>query len=134
MSKQDKWDALKDWVVTAQRHLNIEQWDITIGQAAAESDAWADIMPHIQAESAELRLSHDFWHQTLDKQRAILTHELLHLITCRTDQVFESLEEPMGKVLFAVLEPQYDNASERAVDHIALLIAPILPMPTWSSK
>lgn len=129
MAKQDKWVALEGWLTYAQERLNISNWRITVVRGASEVDAWADIAPHSQAATADLRLSNDFWALAPDRQRDILTHELLHLITCRTDQVFEALEESLGKIAYSVLEPQYDNAAERAVDHIALLLAQTLPLP-----
>jgi hypothetical protein len=122
------------WIREALISLNLPQWEVTVIRDAADVEAWADIAAHSQADTADLRLSHDFWKQESSKQREILTHELIHLATCRADQVVESLEETIGKIGWAILEPQYENAAERAVEHIAKLLAPSLPMPDFPTQ
>ena len=104
---------------------------MTIVEAASDVDAWADIDPHAQAPTADLRVSHDFWTQTPEKQRLILTHELLHLVLARYARVAETMEESLGKLAWAVLEPQLEDAEERATEHLARIIAPYLALPAF---
>ena len=127
----NRWDALDTWIEDALVALNLPQWQVTVIRDAADVEAWADIAAHSQADTADLRLSHDFWKQESTKQREVLTHELLHLVTCRADQVVEALEETMGKIGWAVFEPQYENAAERSVEHLAKLLATSLPLPEF---
>ena len=128
---QDKFTALRGWVADAQVFLSIDTWEITIVEAASDVDAWADIDPHAQAFTADLRVSHDFWTQTPEKQRLILTHELLHLVLARYARVAETMEESLGKLAWAVLEPQLEDAEERATEHLARIIAPYLALPAF---
>jgi len=130
-AKPDRFDALEAYVAELQEALGITIWKVTIIREASDVEAWADINPHEQAESAELRVSYDFWKQTPEHQREILAHEMLHIVTARLDQTVESLEEAFGKVAWAVYEPQYVNATERVVDHIAKILAPNLPLPAF---
>lgn len=127
----DRWQALREWLDDAIVALNLTAWTVNVAPDASDVDAWADIDPHAQNHTAELRVSHDFWRQTPEKQRVILTHELVHLITCRHDQVIESLAEPLGKIAWAVFEPQHDDAAERAVEALAQIIAPTLHLPAF---
>ncbi len=90
-----------------------------------------DINPHAQAETAELRVSHDFWKQTPELQREVLTHEMLHIVTARLDQTVEAMEEAFGKIAWAIYDPLYEDATERVVDHLAKVIAPGLPLPEF---
>lgn len=126
-----KWEALRAWLDDALVALNLTHWTLTIAEDAADVDAWADIEAHQQNQTADLRVAHDFWKQTPEKQRVILTHELVHLITCRHDQVIESLAEPLGKIAWAVFEPQHDDAAERTVEALAQIIAPQLELPAF---
>jgi hypothetical protein len=126
---QDKFVALRWWVGEAQVQLGVESWDITIIEAASDVDAWADIDPQPQQPTADLRVSHDFWVQTPEKQRLILTHELLHLVLARYARVTETLEESLGKLAWAALEPQLEDAEERATEHLARIVAPYLSLP-----
>ena len=129
MSKADRHDALRAYLDEARRLLGLTEWRVTVSRDAADLEAWADIDPHTQANSAELRVSADFWRQTPERQRAILAHELTHLITCRADQVVDHLEEPLGKLAWSVFAPQYETVAEQAVDRVSLLLAPLLPLP-----
>lgn len=130
-TKRDKWDDLEAYVTEVQAALNVANWKVSVARDASDVEAWADINPHEQNQTAELRISHDFWRQTPEMQREVLIHEVLHLVTARLDQTVEALEEAMGKVLWAVFEPQYENATERTVDHLAKVIAPSIPLPDF---
>lgn len=125
------WNDLEGWLHDAQEILNLSHWKVTVIRDAADVEAWADISPHSQAESADLRISHDFWNQTPEKQREILTHELLHIALARIDQAVEGLEASLGKIAWSVFEPQYEDISERAIDHLAIAIAPSMPIPEF---
>jgi hypothetical protein len=128
-NNEDRYTALEQWIRDAQAALALTEWAITISRDASDSDAWADIEPHPQAYSATLRIANDFWHQSSRKQLQILTHELTHLYLARADQAVQSLEEPLGKIAWAVFEPQFDNASEAATDRISLVLTRLLVDP-----
>lgn len=129
MAKQDRHKALEAWIADAIPLLGLEAWEITVLRDAADVTAHADIDPAPQRWTADLRLAHDFFAQSPEKQRLVLTHELIHLVVARADQVVENLEEPLGKIAFGLFEPNYVDASERAVEHLARIIAPFLPLP-----
>lgn len=129
MSKADRYDALRAYADEARRLLGLTEWRLTISRDAADLEAWADIDPHSQANTAELRVSADFWRQTPERQREILAHELTHLLTCRTDQTVDNLEDALGKVAWSVFSPQYEAVAEQMVDRVSLLLAPLLPLP-----
>ena len=131
MKKPDRWTLLEEWLADAQANLGVTDWKVNVVKDASDVDAWADIDPHSQNLTADLRVAHDFWRQEPEKQRLILTHELLHLVTCRTDRVVENLEEALGKVAWAVYEPQYLDATERMTEHLATIIAPYLTLPEF---
>jgi hypothetical protein len=129
--KQDRFDALESYVAELQEALNVANWKVSVAREASDVEAWADINPHEQNYTAELRVSHDFWRQTPEQQREVLVHEVLHIVTARLDQTVEALEEAFGKVVWAIFEPQYVNATERVVDHLAKVLAPNLPLPAF---
>jgi hypothetical protein len=131
MAKPDKWTLLDEWLIESQSALLIADWKLNVIKDASDVDAWADIDPHAQNLTADIRVAHDFWRQEPEKQRLILTHELLHLVTCRTDRVVENLEEALGKVAWAVYEPQYTDATERMTEHLANITAPLLSIPEF---
>ena len=131
MAKQDKFTQLRDWVSLSQTVLGLDYWEITIVEAASDVDAWADIDAHGQQPTADLRVSFDFWKQTPEKQRLILTHELMHLVVARYARIAENLEDALGSLAWAVIEPQLEDAEERAVEHMARIVAPYLSLPNF---
>jgi hypothetical protein len=124
---------LEEYVGVLQAHLNLAQWKVSVVQEASDVEAWADIAPHSQADTADLRISHDFWGLSQERQRTVLVHELIHLVVSRADQVVENLEEPLGKLAWSVLSSQYEDATERAVEHMAVIVAAFVPLPEFSS-
>ena len=131
MAKQDKFAALRAWVAEAQTVMGLDHWEITIVEAASDVDAWADIDAHAQQPTADLRVAFDFWKQEPEKQRLILTHELLHLVLARYARISENLEESLGKLAWAVIEPQLEDGEERTIEHLARIIAPYLSLPAF---
>lgn len=131
MARQDRWRAVEGWIGEAQEALGLSEWKVRVIRDASDVEAWADIEAHTQANTADLRLAWDFFRQDAEKQRLVLTHELLHLVTAKTDRTVETLEEALGKVAWAVYEPQYTDATERMTEHLATIIAPTLPLPEF---
>jgi len=131
MAKQDKFAVLRKWVAESQTLMGLDHWEVTIVEAAADVDAWADIEPHPQQPTADLRVAFDFWKQEPEKQRLILTHELLHLVLARYARISENLEESLGKLAWAVIEPQLEDGEERTIEHLARIIAPYLSLPAF---
>jgi len=131
MAKQDKFAVLRAWVAEAQIVMGLDHWEVTIVEAASDVDAWADIEAHAQQPTADLRVAFDFWKQEPEKQRLILTHELLHLVLARYARISENLEESLGKLAWAVIEPQLEDGEERTIEHLARIIAPYLSLPAF---
>lgn len=132
MAKQDKFAQLRDWIGLSQSVLGLDHWEISVVEAASDVDAWADIEAHAQQPTADLRVSFDFWKQTPEKQRLILTHELMHLVIARYARVAENLEDALGSLAWAVIEPQLEDSEERAVEHMARIVAPYLALPAFA--
>jgi hypothetical protein len=130
MARRDRYDDLTDWIKSAQDVLGLTEWSVTVLRDASDSDAWADIEPHDQAYTATLRVSNDFWRQPAAKQLDVLTHELTHLLLARADQTVYALEQSLGKIAWAIFEPQFDNQNEAATDRVSLLLRQLLKEPT----
>ena len=135
MAKQsaaDKWALLGAYLAELQAALLLSHWRVAVAQDASDVDAWADISVTSQAAfTAEMRMSHDFWRQEPDRQREVLIHELLHLNAHQADSVVDNLEKPLGELAWAVFSPQYEDATERTVDHMAKVLAQFLPLPEF---
>lgn len=130
-SMPDRFDSVAAWVTQAQGVMGLAHWDVTLSRDNASEDAWADIEPHSQATNATLRLGREFFTLPPVRQRAYLTHELVHLGLCRVDQMVDTLEDANGAVWWSGFSPNFDNELERAVDWVANILAPRLPLPEF---
>lgn len=129
--KIDKFKAVEEWVTAAALVFGISHWEITISREFADPDADADIEVSPQRSYAEMRLQKDFFSYDPEKQRVTLCHELGHIVNAGTDRVVENLEDTLGKIGWATFEPNYLDATERATDHWARIVAPLLPLPQF---
>jgi hypothetical protein len=130
-AKSDPYALIESYLAEALVLLELQDWEITVSREAADITAHADIEVHDQRRTADLRIARDFFTQSPERQRLILAHELSHVITSRLDRVMENLEEPLGKIAYAILEPNFIDATERMVEHFARLIARELPLPNF---
>jgi len=55
----------------------------------------------------------------------------MHLVMARYSRIAENLEESLGKLAWAVIEPQLEDGEERAVEHLARVVAPYLSLPAF---
>ena len=130
-AKSDPYALIEAYISDALVALEIQDWEITVSREAADITAHADIEVHDQRRTADLRIARDFFTQSPERQRLILAHELAHIISARLDRIIENLEEPLGKIGYALLEPNFIDATERMVEHFARLIARELPIPNF---
>jgi len=119
--------GLDEWLKEAKRVMNLQDWIIKVSDAPSSQDSLAEIDVHSQRSEATIYLAWDFFKQTPDEQRATLSHELVHIVLARVDQIVEALETPLGTIGYAILNASYDDTSERAADHLGRIIAPLLP-------
>lgn len=130
-ANSDPYALIEAYIADALVTLELQDWEITVSREAADITAHADIEVHDQRRTADLRIARDFFAQSPERQRLILAHELAHIISARLDRVIENLEEPLGKIGYALLEPNFIDATERMVEHFARLIARELPIPNF---
>jgi hypothetical protein len=126
--------AVGNWVADALPRLGLGQWEITVAEEAAAEDAWADVEPHAYDPRATMRIGSGLEAQTPERQRLILTHELVHLFLQPLDRYTASMESTHGSVWYGAWYPGYDDHLEQATERIAKSIAPHLPLPRIGGK
>lgn len=125
---------LTTWIDDVLPRLGLRRWRVTLSEEPADADAHAQISPHDQSYDADLSLDPDFLDLPLERQRELLTHELLHLAFAHVDTAVEHLEPVIGTAAWSVFSPHYSDAFERAIDELARAIAPSLPLPVATAK
>ncbi len=112
---------LATWIDDVLPRLGLRRWRVTLSDEPADTDA-------------DLSLDPDFLDLPLERQRKLLTHELLYLVFAHVDTAVEHLEPVMGTAAWSVFSPHYSDAFERAIDELARAIAPSLPLPAVTVK
>jgi hypothetical protein len=120
--------AVEEWLDLALPVLHLHGWVINVSRVPCEADAWAEIDVHSSEKDATLSLSTSFWSQSPTRQRDILAHELVHVLASPVDRLSDSLEDALGRLAFAVYEPNYTQAMEVLTWRVASVIAPLLPL------
>lgn len=101
--------------------LKLKDWEIKIKDGGAREGAIASIyMPYGQ-KKASLYFSEEFLEETLEEQRQIIIHELVHLH-------FENA------MFLGKKRKGFDKAMEIAIDEISTAIATYFPLPPEESN
>jgi hypothetical protein len=122
------WRAVEAWIAGALPLLNLQGWRITLSRVPCESDAWAEVDVHSSERDATLSLSTAFWSLSPERKRAILVHELVHVLAAPLDRLSESLESALGGLAFAIYEPTHTQTMEVVVWRVADVLAPFFPV------
>jgi hypothetical protein len=126
--------GVEAWIADVLPRLGLTQWEITVSEDAAAEDAWADIEVHSTDPRATIRIGAGLEGQTPERQRLVLTHEMVHVFLHPLDRYTASLETSQGAVWHGAWYPGYEDHLEQATERIARAIAPHLPTPRIGSK
>ena len=127
--KQPLKPPLYDYIQELAALLNLGQWKITISPLPPEDDALATCRVTSGQQLATIRIAQATIKADPEEQRATLLHELLHIHLWAIGEVVEHAFPALGTTAAGVLEAAHDLAAERAIDALALAIAPFFPLP-----
>jgi hypothetical protein len=113
--------------------MGLKDWTFKIDDRPADDDADADADAQIRCiygqRRAVIRLCVGFDGYDAEKQRGILTHELIHPHIDPIDTVTRNMEPLIGRPAWTIFNGAMDDAIENATDAIAVVLAPFLPLP-----
>ena len=78
---------------------------------------------------ATVYLSDYYLDSSPDRQRLHATHELVHLHLRGVCQSHQSLAGHFGTAMWIAIDDRFVHESELAVDGLAMVLAPLLPLP-----
>ncbi|PTG03243.1 hypothetical protein BU656_11760, partial [Staphylococcus chromogenes] len=81
-------------------------------------------------QRALLQIGKQWAAQSAEDKRSTILHELIHIWCWQMDDAVDAAAPHLGTVGAALLDAQHEIAVERAVDGIAVAIAPFFPLPT----
>lgn len=136
-------DTFTPYVTALRGHLCLSEWTLTIQEAEAEAEkegrgivgadpdgvCLADIRPMETRHLATLRLYPAFFTESPEKQRHVITHELLHIRFADLQFSAQAFEHAIDELSWRHLYRAFQIALERTIDDMAAQIAPSLPLP-----
>jgi hypothetical protein len=122
--------ATQAYITQLRDLMGLHHWEVYLAADAAPKDANASIHPVDGRYVAPLFVSRHWWKRSADDKRNDIVHELLHLThRAQTDVVRTGVINP--GVLPArsrlVVWALFSEETERMVDHLAGVLAPLMP-------
>lgn len=108
--------------------MRLADWEIVVNfEQNADEDCLAEIKAVEQQRRAELVFGKQFFTISAFDQRQTLVHELMHLHTANMEEMTrEAIEAGMGKRAVKAFGGAFMCESERVVDALADVVAPLL--------
>ncbi len=110
--------------------FGLRDWEIIVAEQHCDEDTLADTETTYGQRNARLRFNEKWQAWPVEELRSTVVHELLHV---HTEPICEMLADMAGATLdekaAAALTSAVSYSMERAVDQIAVAIAPYFPLP-----
>lgn len=119
----------RDWMAQVYRMLGLDHWELSVKYAPASPDAEAELWRQPGQYQAKLRLSDEWYEDTLEGQRLSLIHEYLHAHMRAYWETCLTVEELVGVAAWHMFGKAIENAEEMVVDGLARALAPLFPLP-----
>lgn len=142
--KKRRLDTVTPYVATLLRAMNLSHWKIVINEMKRGKDATVErdaetiavVTPLETRHVATLDLYPPFFAQrTPQLRRHTIVHELTHLLLADLQFAHLAGEDSIDSRDWVHLHRQFTVGLERAVDDVAAVLAPFLPLPpTAESK
>lgn len=129
-------NALCKYVYELQKRLRLADWNIYFVDEPSEPSEFAQAKSAASMSTvygrkvAHLRVGPDWNTFSPEVKRHTLTHELIHLHWDEADNViFFTVRKQLAPAAWEVVEGEFNRQMERAVDGLADVLAPLMPMP-----
>lgn len=127
----DDIPALARYVRTCANGMGLRDWDFEIMHEPPVADQVAEIRVHEARRYARLWFCAGFRRLPPEQQRHAVVHELVHPHLSEMHFVLLALRDDLGMLRFTPIHDNFNRAEEKAVDALASVISPSLPMISW---
>ncbi len=130
---EDQWCALDSYLRDMADRLRLRDWVIVLYREPPRDDAaHATVRRTYGQLRACVRVAADFVDETPERQREIITHELLHCHLDNLQQLLVNAQTNLGDAAWGILDGAHKDAIEIATDALTGIIAPHLPL--WNRE
>lgn len=128
--RKERIEHLHGWLMDLRTELGLSNWRIRLSYNPPWTEnAIAEFIRRFGQLEGEIRFSDEFFRMSLEDQREIAIHELLHPHMRPTWEVWSGLENVIGQVAWQILSRQFELAEELMADTISRAIAYRFPLP-----
>lgn len=111
-------------------HVGLRDWQIRISRDTCEEPFAAIVEPWYGRKVASIKLNEDWDTDSPEEQRGTMVHELLHCHINPIRDVFDTyIEHHQDDIDLPVFRALMHKNLELAIDGIATILAPFLPLP-----
>lgn len=130
------WEFWRAYIQDVAGFLGLRDRDVVLRREPPPSDeAVAEVWTQSDVVKAVIYLHPDFFYRCMEEQRQIVCHELIHLhLTALEEHIEWALGSVTGSDLLANLPKLIRRDIETAVDRIAYIVAPRVPLPIDSAR
>lgn len=127
-----EWKVLEQYVDEVRSTLRVSDWIVEV-QHDDPPDANNEASTYIlnDADEAHMRFNPHFREWKLERQRAVVVHEVLHLHLDRLHDLAEQALDGAAPAAWQGLRENHRRAYERVVERLAQAIAPTFPLIRW---
>ncbi len=118
-----------DWIREIADRLGLRDWAIKLADEPTVDDTAGELICVYGRKLATLKLAYNFNDLSPSEHRYIVVHELLHIHLEPLGQVLLNLTAHVGQSLYGLSRAHFTDATEYAVDALATVMAPSLPLP-----
>lgn len=123
------------YIATLQPLMQLQHWEIEIApEPPRNEDASASVHMHDGTWSAWVKLSDWFLEEAdANRQRLHIVHELTHIYFRAMETAHVALITHFTMPQWSLIDGRFDVEKERAIDAIARVVAPHMPLPPDSA-
>lgn len=109
--------------------MGLSQWRFIVDREPCTDGHYADVTVSGLKWQATIQLKAGFVDRSPAERRETMVHEMLHVHTADICDALTPLRENIGSgAIWAAFYHNHDKAEERAVDGLAQVIAPFMPL------
>ena len=129
MRRKDR-KRLRKYIRWMADEMGLRDWTVSLApDDFATEGAAADVLCLYGRKYLTIRLNRDFAERRLEQQRHWITHELVHAHLWSLDFTLNNASDHLPTAAFDLLQKCVNDNVEFAVDALAEVIAPHMPLP-----
>ena len=128
-------EQLRDYIRQCADEVGLREWSIRLKPEPPDNECDAQVAVTEDQHDAAIRVTDEFFEYDTPKQRRIVAHELLHVLTNGMLEVTSSLSPQVPNAAWSVFWSLLNREEELIVDSLSRVLERVLPYPPkWEDE